>query len=164
MRNFFSRSRNKKLKSDEVRIVLPPEHFTVMKWKQDGLPCVGTLNSGLQDFPHKKIFAWHLSVMIDFRELADNGMPTQEEQMIVDPFCDQLDETIKAGGNAVFLVRETWNKTRRMMWQVYDPERAHAFLQSLIATKNHPRPFDYQMEQDPAWTKSNWYFDQLKRS
>lgn len=79
------------------------------------------LNSGLKDFEHKSIFSWHLSVIIDFKDIVENGMPLREEREIVDPFCDRLDEEIKAGGNALFLVRETWNKTRRLVWRVYDP-------------------------------------------
>ncbi|MEM8489082.1 MAG: DUF695 domain-containing protein [Bacteroidota bacterium] len=162
LRNFFGRGRKRKLKEDEVRVVLPEEHFTLMKWKQDGLPCVGSLNDSLRDFAHKRIFSWQLSVTIDFQHLAENGMPTQAEQDLVDPFCEVLDAEIKAGGNALFLVRETWNKTRRMVWRVYDPEISHKYLQSLISSKNHPRPFDYKMEQDPSWEQTTWYFSQLK--
>ena len=80
------------LKENEVRIVLPEETYTLLEWKEDGLPCIGMLNSGLKDFDHKAIFGWHLSVSIDFEDLIDNGMPSEEERDIVDRFCDQLDE------------------------------------------------------------------------
>lgn len=160
-RKLFGTSKSK-LQADEIRIVLPEEHITLMKWKQDGLPCIGALNDSLKDFAHKNVFQWHLSVTINFQAFADKGMPTQAEQDLVDPFCDKLDQTIKAGGNALFLVRETWHQTRRMVWRVYDPEIPHKFLQSLITTKNHPRPFDYRMEQDMDWEHAAWYFQQLK--
>jgi hypothetical protein len=78
-------------------------------------------------------------------------MPSQEETDIVDPFCAQLDEEIKAGGNALFLVRETWNKTRRLVWMVYDAEVAHQHLQYIIDNHRHPRPFVYRMEVDSEW-------------
>ncbi|WP_207389234.1 DUF695 domain-containing protein [Marinobacter halodurans] len=133
-----------------------------MEWKEDGLPCIGMLNSALKDFQHKNIFGWHLSVIIDFEELIENGMPSEEERDIVDPFCDQLDEEIKAGGNALFLVRETWNKTRRLVWRVYDPEIAHQHLQYIADYHRYPRPFDWRMEQDLEWDQAAWYFEQLK--
>lgn len=66
-------------------------------------------------------------MIIDFEEseVVENGMPSEYERTIVDPFCKKLDEEVKAGGNALFLVRETWNKTRRLVWMVYDPEIAN---------------------------------------
>ncbi|HHF3180601.1 TPA: DUF695 domain-containing protein [Vibrio alginolyticus] len=111
----FGSNKDKALKENEVRIVLPEESYTLLEWKKDDLPCVGMLNSGLIGFEHLEIFGWHLSVIIDFDDLAEHGMPSEDEQAIVDPFCDQLDEEIKAGGNALFLVRETWNNTRRIV-------------------------------------------------
>jgi len=133
-----------------------------MEWKEDGLPCIGTLNSSLLDFEHKEIFSWHLSVIIDFQDVADNGMPSEEERAAVDPFCDKLEEEIKAGGNALFFVRETWNKTRRLVWRVYDSEIAHQHLQYIIGHHWHPRPFDWHMEQDAGWEQADWYFEQIK--
>jgi hypothetical protein len=120
------------------------------------------VNSGLMDFEHCEILRWHLSVIIDFKEVVDNGMPSQEERDIVDPFCDQLDEEIKAGGNALFLVRETWNKTRRLVWMVYDAEIAHQHLQYIIDQHRHPRPFDYRMEVDSEWKQPEFYFRAIR--
>ena len=88
-------------------------------------------------------------------------MPSEEERQIVEPFCDKLDEDIKSGGNALFFVRETWNKTRRLVWRVYDPEIAHAHLQHIIDNQKHPSPFDWHMEQDLEWKQAKWYFEQL---
>lgn len=158
----LGKTKQQKLKADEVRIVLPEESYTLMEWQQDGLPCVGMLNSGLQDFAHKNIFSWHLSLIIDFEDLIDNGMPSDEEREIVDPFCERLDNEIKAGGNALFFARETWNKTRRLAWWVYDPEIAHQHLQYIVDYHQHPRPFDWHMEQDLEWKQAQWYFTQLK--
>ena len=162
LRRWFGRDKQEKLRDGEVRIVLPEESYTLCEWQQDDLPCIGMLNSGLSDFGHKEIFGWHLSVIIDFDELVDNAMPSEQEREIVDPFCDKLDEGIKAGGNALFLVRETWNKTRRLVWRVYDPEIANNYLQSIVEHKLHPRPFDWHMSRDISWEKASWYFEQLK--
>ena len=158
----FGKNKGRKLKENEVRIVLPEEAYTILKWEQDGLPCIGALNSNLRNFGHKEIFAWHLSVIIDFEQLADNGMPSEQEREVVEPFCDQLEEEIKAGGNALFLVRETWNKTRRLVWRVYDPEIANNYLQGIVAHKRHPREFDWRMSHDTSWEQAEWYFEQLE--
>ena len=161
LNKLLGKSKERKPREGEVRIVLPEESYALLEWRQDDLPCIGMLNAALKDFEHKSIFGWHLSVIIDFVDIIDNGMPSQEEREIVEPFCDQLDEEIKAGGNALFLIRETWNKTRRLVWRVYDPEIANQHLQYIMEYHKHPRPFDYKMEQDMDWKEADWYFRQL---
>ena len=150
------------LKDNEVRVVLPEEEYEVLEWKGDGLPCIAVLNSALKSVEPKEVFSWHLSVIIDFDDLIENGMPSKDDRDIVDPFCDKLDEDIKADGNALFLVRETWNGTRCMVWRVYEPEIAHQHLQNIVDHHKHPKPFDWHMEQDIKWKKVEWYFDQIK--
>lgn len=162
LRKLFAKKRKRELKENEVRIVLPDESWTLVEYKMDDLPCIAMVNSGLIDFEHPQIFRWHLSLIIDFDEIVDNGMPSQEERDIVDPFCDRLDEEIKAGGNALFLVRETWNKTRRLAWMVYDPEIANQHLQHIIKNHLHPRPFDYRMEEDSEWKQPGLIFVHLR--
>lgn len=126
------------------------------------MPCVAAVNSDLLGFVHKNIFHWHLSVIIDFENIVDKGTPSEEEREIVDPFYDKLDEEIKAGGNALFPVRETWNKTRRLVWMVYDPEIANQHLQYIVDYHKHPRPFDYSMDEDMEWSQAEWYLNAVK--
>ena len=161
---FFGNNGEQGLKESEVRIVLPDESWALVEYKIEDLPCIAMINSGLMDFEHREIFRWHLSVIIDFEEVVDNGMPSQEERNIVDPFCDQLDAEIKAGGNALFLVRETWNKTRRLVWMVYDAEIAHQHLQFIIDQHRHPRSFDYRMEVDSEWKQPEFYFGAIREN
>ncbi|MDH5414914.1 MAG: DUF695 domain-containing protein [Flavobacteriaceae bacterium] len=158
----FGKNNDTELKEDEVRIVLPEEQFTLVEYKEDDHPCIAAINSALIDFEHKDIFCWHLSVIIDFEDIVDNGMPSEEERQIVDPFCDKLDGEIKAGGNALFLARETWNETRRLVWMVYDPEIANQHLQYIIEYNMHPRPFDYEMKEDHNWEQAEWYLKPLR--
>ena len=145
----------------ELEVAIPKEAPMVVEWTEDGLPCVAVLNSALRGFEPKQAFSWHLSLIIDYEELMENGMPTMEENAIVDPFCERLDAEIKTGGNALLVIRETWNGTRRLVWRVNSPEVAHGYLQGLLEQGRYPRPFDYQMEQDSDWTQVKWYFERL---
>lgn len=157
-KNWFKR----KLASDEVQIVLPPDQFTLLRWTENNLPCIGLLNSALKGFEHRSLFSWHLSVEIVLEELIDNRMPSEPERLLIDPICDELEKDIKANGNAVFLVRETFDGTRLLVWRVYDPDIANAHLKRMIKDKAYPRPIEFKMEHDPEWEKASWYFDQLK--
>ncbi|MCX7545013.1 DUF695 domain-containing protein [Marinicella gelatinilytica] len=152
------------MKEKEVKIELPEEIYTLINWHEDGLPGVGVLNSSLKDFEHQYIFSWHLTVVIYFEELIENGMPSIEEREIVDPFGDKLEKDIKAGGNALFLIRETWNGTRSLIWRVYDPEIADQHLKNINKYNQYPRQFNWHMSQDLNWEKAQWHFDQLENN
>jgi hypothetical protein len=41
------------------------------------------VNSALQAFDHRAVFPWYLSIVIEAQVLADNGMPTREEDNIL---------------------------------------------------------------------------------
>jgi hypothetical protein len=56
----FGKKKGENLKENEIRIVLPVESYTLLEWKEEGLPCIGLLNSNLKEFEHKEIFGWHL--------------------------------------------------------------------------------------------------------
>lgn len=148
---------------NEMRITLPHETYTVMEWEEEGLPVVATVNSALKDFEHKRIFGWHLSLIIDFKEVEMHGMPSEAELKVIEPFCDKLDDAVKAKSNALWLLRETWKKTRRIAWRVYDPKVADETLKGIISSKEYPREFDYYLEQDKEWKEAKWYLDQLGR-
>ena len=145
----------------EYQVTIPEEKFSISSWEEENLPLICMVNTSLKDFEPKEVFSWHLSLIIDFEELIENGMPSEDERLIVDPFCDKLDEEIKAGGNALFLLRETWNKTRRLVWRVYDPEIADQHLKYILEYKQYPREFDYYMEQDLNWDNANWYLNEI---
>jgi hypothetical protein len=59
----------------------------------------------------------------------------------------------------LFLGQITWNETRELIWRVFDPEITNTFLQDLIKSKTHFRPFDYRIEQDKAWKLAEWHLD-----
>lgn len=144
----FGKKNDEQLKENEVRIVLPEDSYTLIEYQQEDLPGVAMVNSGLLGFEHKVIFRWHLSVIIDFEDIIEKGMPSEEET--------------KAGGNALFLVGDTWNQTRRLAWMVYDPEIANQHLQYIIEHHRHPRPFDYRMEEDIEWKRPEWYLSAVE--
>jgi len=82
-------------------------------------------------------------------------MPSEAERDIMDPFGDKLDLLIKGKNpdkpNALFLARITWNKTRKLIWRVFDPKVADKTLKGIIANGEYPREFDYRMEHDDRW-------------
>ena len=96
----FKKFFKKKSEIKEYKVVIPEENYILLKYKSENLPGICRLNDALRDFQPKEVFSWHLSVIIDFEDMIENGMPSQIERDIVDPFCDELDEIIKSNGIA----------------------------------------------------------------
>jgi len=145
----------------DFKVIIPDEHYQVLNFVQDDLPGIAIINSALKTFQPKEVFNWHLSIMLDFEDIVDNGMPSKNEQHVIDKFGDFLDASIKGKDtnkpNALFLARITWNKTRELIWRVYDPKESYRFLKQIISDNSSPRPFDYRMEADNEWKLAEWH-------
>ena len=68
---------------EEIKILIPEENYQILEFNQDNLPGVAVVNSALKDENLKKVFSWNCSILIDFDETAENGMPTNEELNIM---------------------------------------------------------------------------------
>lgn len=145
----------------DFKVIIPDEFYSLLNFKQDDLPGVAVVNTALKEFEPKIVFAWHLSIMIDLEDLIDNGMPSKSEVEVIDNYGDYLDNEIKGKNkekpNALFLARITCNKTRELIWRVYDPEISNNFLQEIIAANSSPRQFDYRIDPDDNWELAKWH-------
>lgn len=145
----------------DYRVYIPDEHYTLLKFEQDNLPGIASINTGLKGFEPKVVFEWHLSIIIDFEELIENGMPSPKEQQVLETFEEELQALITGVNpekpNALYLGRITWNATRQILWRVYNPELVNEELQKIIEQKSYPRRFDYRMESDKEWKLTEWH-------
>ena len=145
----------------DYRVIIPDEHYQILNFRQDNLPGIAVINSALKSFEPRIVFSWHLSIMFDLEELINNGMPSKKEREIIDPYGDLLDNNLKGPNkekpNALFLARITWNKTRELIWRVYDPEIVHKYLQQIISDNSSPRQFDYRIDPDDEWKLTEWH-------
>lgn len=145
----------------DFKVMIPDESYSLLNFKQDDLPGVAVVNTALKEFELKIVFAWHLSIMIELDDLIDNGMPSKSEVEVIDNYGDYLDNEIKGKNkekpNALFLARITWNKTRELIWRVYDPEISNSFLQEIITANSSPRQFDYRIDPDDNWELAKWH-------
>ncbi|MGJ1435123.1 DUF695 domain-containing protein [Sphingobacterium siyangense] len=145
----------------EFKVIIPDESYSLLNFRQDDLPGVAVVNTALKEFEPKIVFSWHLSIMIDLYDLIDNGMPSKSEVEVIDNYGDYLDNEIKGKNkkrpNALFLARITWNKTRELIWRVYDPEVSNSFLQEIITSNSSPRQFEYRIDPDDNWELAKWH-------
>ncbi len=146
---------------NEYKVVIPEDSFSVVTFNQDEMPGVADVNLALRDFEPKVVFSWHLSLIIDFEDSDENGIPTKREHELIESFAEQLDSQLKGTGserqNALFLARITWNNTCELVWRVFEPALTNNILQDIISKNDFPRPFDYKMENDPKWERTKWH-------
>ncbi|MFA9477605.1 DUF695 domain-containing protein [Phycisphaerales bacterium AB-hyl4] len=147
----------------EFHITIPEERHVLVEFQQDNMPGLATINGSLSRFEPKAVFAWHLSLMIQLKHLADRSMPSIAEQEEMYAFGDTLDTVFKGSDqdkpNALFLARITWNGTHELIYRVYDPELPNAYLIELAKQDESPRPFDYRIDNDPAWELARWHME-----
>lgn len=150
----------------EFRVIIPDERYQIIKFIQEDFPGVAVINSSLKVFQPKEVFSWHCSVMLHLENLIDNGMPSKKEVKTIDEFGDYLDSKIKGEDktkpNAVFLGSITWNKTRELIWRVFNAESTNSFLDNLIREENYPRGFDYCIDPDKEWKLAEWHLKNIK--
>lgn len=147
-----------------VTIQIPEPHYTLFNATRAGLPEIIVVNDALLSFPHCEIFGWHLCVTLEAKQLIENGMPSQEESALLFEIGDEIEQVVLAGRtendgeNALFLARSTWNEQLELLFQVHNPEIAHAALQSLLSGRHWPRGWDYRIEQDFEWSNAAYVF------
>jgi hypothetical protein len=144
-----------------LRVVIPNEVHTLIKFHQRDLPGFATINSVLRGFEPKISFPWHLSVQLRCVQLVEDRLPSADEQELLYEFEDKLDPLIKARGNALFLARVTHDAHREIIWRVQDAEAANSVLREILRTKDYLREFDYRIDEDPRWEKTQWYLDKV---
>lgn len=154
-------------KQEEVGVAIPEEVFSVVEcMSEDNKPAVAVVNTSLRDFKDRDVFGWTCSLTIEYKDLANNGMPSQEEYNLVVNWVTQLDSVIKGDPehpNALFLARETFDGMMDVYWQVYDPEPVHQYLQSIIQGGKYPREMEYKIEQDVKWKKVEWFLQDFSK-
>ena len=149
----------------KYNVYIPEEKFAVVRYEKNGHPAIGMVNTALTDFKHKEVLRWYLSIIIDFKERANNGMPTNKELETIYKFEDYLAEHLtndKTKPNALFVAKETYNGMCHLIYYVYDPEVAYTFLQKEILIKRFDREFEFIMERDPSWQQAEWLLDGVK--
>ena len=148
-------------------IVIPEEKFSVFALSSEGKPVTVLLNSALKEFKHKKTYGWTCSLVISFKDMTEDGVPTNEEYNYVIDYVETLDKDIKgrtSDPNALLLARIIWNGTCEVIWQIKDPEPVHQYLGDIIRSNSYPRELDYRIEYDKKWKKISFYQKLAKKA
>jgi len=140
-----------------ITIEYPQPVYSLFNTSRADLPAVVVVNAKLQDFAHRDLFPWHLSVLITPIVLAEQGMPTREEGVVLGAVGDEIEAAVTGDRNALFLARATWNGRRQLLFQVHDPKVADGALQQLISRGSQQREWEFLMEHDASWSSAEPY-------
>jgi len=153
-------------KTEEYQVVIPGESFALLEFERDNKLGSAVVNIALRGFEPKIVFGWHLSMIIELKEVDDDNMPTDAERDVVDEFGKTLDLAIIGKNtqkpNAVFVGQVLWNGTLELVWRVFDPEPVNDYLQSIVneTGDRRPRSFDFRMEHDVEWKLCEWHLEE----
>lgn len=147
-----------------ITIEYPETIYSLIETSCDDLPSIVVVNGALPKFTHREIFPWHLSVIITPRDLAEQGMPTADENTVLHAIGEEIDAGVIRNGNALFLSRETWNGQRQLLYRVHNPDVADTCLRELIALNKHRRDWEYRMERDEPWSLAERMLSLLARA
>ena len=152
--------------TEEYEVLIPGESFALLEFEREDKLGSAVVNIALRGFEPKIVFGWHLSMIIELKEVDDDLMPTDAERDVVDEFGKTLDLAIIGKDtekpNAVFLGQVLWNGGLELVWRVFDPDPVNDYLQSIVNEKGdrRPRPFDFRMEHDVEWKLCEWYLEE----
>ena len=147
------------------KVIIPEDKFAVVHSTYDGTPAVIVVNTSLRKFKPKDVFGWSCSLVMNYKDLGENGMPTSEESEFVYQYLEGLSKQIigdPSHPNALYLARVTWNGTCEVIWQVNNLEPVNEFLKGIIDSETYPREFNYKMEYDAKWNNVSWYLQKFK--
>jgi len=147
-----------------TKVIIPEESYSLIEFNYENLPGIAVINSSLKNFKSKEIFPWRLSIKIDCKEIAENGMPSKNEVKIIDAYGDLLDTKIKGDKlkpDALFLARVTLNGVRELIWRLHNADLTNDILQQIILENNSPREFDYEIDEDEAWELDAWFLKNM---
>lgn len=137
--------------SEQVTIEYPTAIYTLITTSRGGLPAIVVVNEALVAFEHRDIFPWHLTVTLEAREVADKGMPTQDEDTALEEVGVGIEDVVLADRLALFLGRVTNGGERELHYRVNDPDHIDAGLQRLLASPAL-RSWSYEMVGDEEWS------------
>lgn len=152
--------------TEEYEVSIPGESFALLEFEREDKPGSAVINIALRGFEPKIVFGWHLSMIIELKELDDEKMPTDAEREVIDQFGKTLDLAIVGDNtekpNAVFLGQVLWDGGLELVWRVFDPEPVNDYLQSIVneTGDRRLRPFDFRMEHDAEWKLCEWHLEE----
>jgi hypothetical protein len=126
-------------------------HYTLIKTSRGKKPALVVVNSALRNFPRQHDLPWHLKIVITCRDLAEQGMPTADENQVLYSIEDSIAAEILADNNGMFLARITCDGRRELVFRMHDADIAAVKLQHLVSTNHAVREWEYRMEEDPDW-------------
>lgn len=145
----------------EVTVSIPEPDMLGVKFRQDGRIGFAEVNKALRDSALKSVFQWHFSVWIECEHCDNSGIASEDEKLLLSEF-EQFLSRLALGSdpdkpNALFMARIDWNRSRELIWRVYDPEIVDRPLREILGTELPPREFDYRIDLDAGWILAEWH-------
>ena len=117
------------------------------------------VNTSLKDYKYKNLFPWSLWVNINILNKVEFGLPTKDENEILNEIEENLKAILKNSCLFHFIGRITHDGNRDIYFYLDNPILAHKELEDLTHSDSLPREFEYVIEQDKDWSFSEIFYN-----
>lgn len=118
----------------------------------DGSPLFGSFDAKYKNFGDKQSFPWVLEIVIRAADVSDDGLPTVEENVVLNDFEDSIVEMLSQSTAILFFGHITGAGARLAYCYLASPNPAYDILTKFCAGKPM-RELRFEIDRDPEWLR-----------
>jgi len=134
-----------------VQYAVPEAAYTLTSAERDGLPAIAMLNLAYNDFEQCADYPWLLSLTIQLGRQTDNGLPTDDEAVVLNRAEDAIEAALAKITPFHHIARQSWNGQRVLDYYVQRGDEAQACLERLAKSGVLERKLETSVKCDPKW-------------
>ncbi|MEL6866995.1 MAG: DUF695 domain-containing protein [Bacteroidota bacterium] len=115
------------------------------------LPVIAVINTDLLKWDRKASHPWLLEIEFDFSESANNGMPDQSTQDLMDTIEEQINAALKDREGFLNIGRQTGEGKRCIFFACKDFRQASKVLDQLVRQYEDELEIDFDIYKDKYW-------------
>ncbi len=139
--------------------IFPEPVLAIRESKNDDGYKIMVVNTSLKDYEYKNLFSWSLWINIDIQNKIEFGLPTKNENEILNEIEEKLKSILKNNSLFHFIGRITHNGNRDIYFYLDNPILVHKELEDLTYSDSLPREFEYVIEEDRDWSFSEIFYN-----
>lgn len=129
----------------------------------DSKACLSEINENAIDIAQKNDFGWYCEVTTWLEETTTDGLPTADEQRVLDKLEEILDYIVKGpdldNPEGAYIGHRIGNGLLVSAWMVHDSEKVSEKFKAYIHADRYLRNFEFRFERDDAWQNATSFIN-----
>ena len=152
LKKLFGRKDKEEKKYGPTEPIFPGELFAVSEiTDENGFFGISNVNQSYIDYPNKKYFPWCAQLLLEFEDKNENGLPTDEEALILNELEDKIENFLNIKHKVHFIGRVTRKDFRDLLYYIDHPRFTQEETDQFFDEINSVRGVNFSLEKDPEW-------------